>query len=1314
MPRLISHPQKGVWGMNAGALPLTKILLLFLYMEFSESQLDASGKPLQPPIEEGRALPELELKEIQRSAQPINQEGGEKKKIEIIRPWNNYTIITLEESPEIIILDENAEPIDDFKPPLSTKEITVNWAESDIGHKIGKPYIGNSRDHVSSNLIMMIDQVPLELKAFAQKSLGNYRNTYFELRSSGQKPVKLSASELTVLSDKYVLLTTKEGAFFAFVTKNEKGVTLAPKDWKRLNPSDPIPQELKKEVEKLLGENEGYKQLNASHYALITDVGINIFDTGDAQGSPIFSESIPSVERNIAIDPSNPNVIYYCQSSNPRSVARLDLSEEPNTWKSVVTEFPKKYESVRNLQLDPTGNFFLFYSKEDLVVVIKDTLDEVKRVSGLTQVNFDSMGRIRAVDKNGYLVILEPNFTEVAENLDRWRVEKLAQGIQLQDIFGLETSKKKQEGSDDFEYLMPLRTQYQEQFTDVLSKITTGEGVYQVRQGFNKLREALRTQGLKPNEVTFIIEGLEEPITTKEREFAVKDAQIAITFIRGKIDGGLSITSVGEARAEMERLKAIEALLETDLRQQVSELSRELEQKSLGFFRQRGGELIKDISGLVERTRLDLEGFTSKAQMDDWLEFRYPQLKSRLGSLAKDVPLEADEAYKAIVVARTELQTIASTFEDKFKREYAKVREKASERIGATVDILAQDVDGLIDRLRTKGFTNRTAAEQYLSSSEAKKALETEIAGLASDNPDLAKELERGLKVRISNTLTEIERGALTQVAETGQQMVMFGDTAFPKWEAKVKEKVERKIDVTFEEDPKSHGPGVKALDILGDVSISIRTSAGEVEQVRLYEGWQNENEWRLGLLTYRGESIPPSYLTASEFKEIKKAYGDWSRGEKSKLQKELTEKRNTLKEIYTRREKIGGRTEADKAWQEEYRTAVEEYGKFVAENHISLLRRIDQIGSEPEVEYTNGKGFVPEWQSHWVMDPQTEKDLEDMAKALKMQLDLQEGLVNLKGHAGTGKDVRMKMFCALTNRPYFGIDGTKWTTEFELSEDVMLESKDGASQTVKVPSAVLNGITTPGAVVYFNEFNAMPEQAQIFLHALMDEKRSLTLKTSSGKTIRALPNVLLVGSMNPGYPGTFDPQFATRSRMVSLEIGYPPLTRKPDAGDRNPNPPYDSSEALRIARGIDSLADLTYEASLEHNEYVKIWDKYINGIDNDAPEPTGTQKFDIDVSLALVQFANNLRENFIKIFEKSRDARNALPVSQPITGRELRRCAYALSKMTPEEKATANPESVARELLDKYFLTHIDKKEDQEKIRTAMNTWTSRKRVRA
>ncbi len=1262
---------------------------------------------------EGReSLPELQLAELQKSEKPINDIEGKKLKVEAVRPWNNYTIVTLEGSDEIRIFDEDARVIPEFRKPLSSKKVTVNWNSSEVKNKLGqgKEYIGD--DTKTNNDTQNLSKLPLELRGFARAVLATASQGEFKLEQATMK--EFTASDVVVL-DKYIVLTTKDGGYFAYVTKNENGVVLAPQNWQRIDYTKQVPPELNKYAERILGEHEGYKQINDKYSVLITDVGINIVENDKVKGAPVFSDLVPSVERNVAVDPTNPNVIYYCQSSNPRNIRRIDLSAEPNTWGVVAAELPQKYDGISNLQLDPSGNFFLLYSKEDLVILTRDGLQEVKRMPKLTQVNFDATGKIRAVDKDGHLAIYEPNFEELAQEIDRHRVEKLASGIQLQDIFDLQASKKSEKGGEVLERLEPLRAKYQEQFGEVLAKITTQEGVLQLRQGFNKLRDQLRQHGLKPNEVNFIIEGLEAPIVEKEKEFAVKETQDVLTSVRAKLAGSLSITSISEARAEVDKIKAVEALLEGDLRQEFRQVAQELEQKSLEFFHQRGGEVIKDVRGLLDRTKTDLEAFTSKTQMDDWLEFRYPQLKSRLGSLAHDVPLEADEAYKAIVSARTELQELATQFEEKFKREYAKVREKAVERIEGTVDTLEADIEGLIDRLRSKGFADRRAAEQYLDTSEARKTLETEITALAGNNPDIAKELERALKVRLSNALTEIERGGMTQVAETGQQMILIGETYFPKWEAKVKEKGERKVDLLFAEDVKSHGPGVKAADILGDVALNIKTSTEKVENVRLYEGWQDENEWRLGLLSYRGEAIPPSYVTAGEYKTIRKEYSDWSKGEQSQLQKELQEKRDALKEIYSRRQKIGERTsEVDEAWKQEYQAKLNEYATFVAEHNIVLLKRIDRIKSEPEIEYTNGKGFVPEWQSHWVNDPQTAKDLEEMAKSFKMQMDLQEGMLNLKGHAGTGKDVRIKMFCALTNRPYFGIDGTKWTTEFELSEDVMLESKDGASQTVKVPSAVLNGITTPGAVVYFNEFNAMPEQAQIFLHALMDEKRSLTLKTSSGKVVRAHPSVLLASSMNPGYPGTFDPQFATRSRMVSLEVGYPPLTRKPDVGDTNPNAPYDASEALRIAREVDSLSDLTYEASLERNEFVKMWDKYINGIDNGSPDPNSTQKFDIDASLALVQFANNLRDNFIKIFEKSRDARNALPVSQPITGRELRRAAYELSKMTPEEKATANPEAIARNLLDKYFLTHIDKKEEQDKIRTAMNTWTSKKRVRA
>jgi MoxR-like ATPase len=335
------------------------------------------------------------------------------------------------------------------------------------------------------------------------------------------------------------------------------------------------------------------------------------------------------------------------------------------------------------------------------------------------------------------------------------------------------------------------------------------------------------------------------------------------------------------------------------------------------------------------------------------------------------------------------------------------------------------------------------------------------------------------------------------------------------------------------------------------------------------------------------------------------------------------------------------------------------------------------------------------------------------MAQALRMQGDLQEGILDLKGHAGTGKDVLVKMFCQRTNRPYFSVDCSKWTTEFELSEDVVLEAKDGASYTIKVPSQVLNAITTPGAVLYFNELNAMPEQAQIFLHSLLDEKRSLSLKTSSGQVVKAEHSVLLIDSRNPGYPGTFDLQMATKSRTVSLEIGYPSLEKTHKLGETNTNLRYNSSEALRIARQVKSLEGLTYDPNMERNEFVKLWDKVVNGDQNDAGQASITQKFDLETILALVQFSDKLRDDFIAQYEgDSKAKRNALPVVQPVTGRELRRCAYMLSQMPDAEKVNGNPEDEARELLRVYFISHLDKQADKERIVTSMDSWTSSKRV--
>ncbi len=901
----------------------------------------------------------------------------------------------------------------------------------------------------------------------------------------------------------------------------------------------------------------------------------------------------------------------------------------------------------------------------------------------------------------------------LAQVMERKRIARLTQGVNATDLFRIDDLKKKggKTAVEKEKDLIPVKEKMERDVAPALESLDTLEHAANFRKQLEELRRQLRQQGLANDEVVFVTEGIEASVKEKEKQFVSKETVPMLESIEKGLAAGLSLSTAVILRADLDRLKATELLMDDTVRGRYHALVNTFNLAYQELFQREGSKIIEEVQGLLKGIRTQLDAITNKNGFDDWMEFRLPQYKSRLGEMLRDCPITADDAYRAISGARTELQTIAAEYQKKFEEEYAKVREKAAGRVDAVVVDLEGDIAAIVKRLQDKNFKDRAAAEQYLSSSEARRVLESEIQALASDQPDIAEELKRALRVQISNSLSAIERGAQLNIAETGQQMVLFGKTTFPKWEAKVKEKRKRAVSLTFETDERSHGPGVKPDQIQGDVVFAVTDQKGEKNKVGPYEGWTDEHEWRLGLHALRGQSTPPSYMTAEEFRNVKKQYSAWESGT---LKKEYETRRQELATIYATREKVGKRS-ADKEtlWKTMYQAKLRDHAEFLAKNHISLFRRADAVRESDEVD-TNGKGFVPSWQSHWVVDPDTEYNLERMAETFKMQLDLREGVLNLDGHAGTGKDVLMKMFSNRTNRPYFSTDCTKWTTEYELSEDVVLEAKDGATQTIKVPSAVLNGIQTPGALVYFNEVNGMPEQAQIFLHALWDEKRSLTLKTSSGKVVKAHPTVLFASSKNPGYPGTFDPQFATKSRMVSMEIGYPSLHTIAKPEDKNPNKPFNSSEALRIAREVSSLSDMTFEPNMDRNEFVQMWDSHVNGIKNGAPKPSAVQEFDIKTILALVQFGTKLRENFKLNFEKSRDARNALPVHQPLTSRELRRAAYGLSKTPVDEKIKGNPDTTARELLERFFLSHIDKTEDREKIKTAMATWRSQKRVAA
>lgn len=1136
--------------------------------------------------------------------------------------------------------------------------------------------------------------------------------------------------------EQYLIITDSNQqnnlGFIVYDTCDANGNSVHPRLWKRSEGSPDYPAPLKNFISKI------FKTISVKHIdlgnnvrAIIKDDQISIIKDADE-----FSDPVKNVGNNACSSHKDgKHTVYYCTSTEPRELSYVETYKPRHEWKVKIKRFPRgtRYGEVKDLRMDPTENFFLFTCANKLTVVDAEHLEEVSGFpDDIRNFWFDEKGRLQTVDNNGHWVIYETNFRELADQLrdkkkkaeqeeEAKKARELAQKVQITTVFEEEKKEESAEATRKKELAENYREKKHEVeaiFADKLRAAKTAADLVKIRKALTLCKEMFLTEGCSTEIVDYITGTIEQKLKEKEENIVETEILPTIENIRKQLAGQLSVGLISQVRPDIEKIEAAYDRLGDKTKEEVRKLGEEFRKKTAETYRTQGSELERETESIVKKAEAELKAITSKLIFDDWLESTYPQLKSRIGFYWRECPIELDETRKKITEARTRLDALVGEYEQKFTNEYAKIRESAAERTSTMKKMITADIQKFIDRIKAKKLKTRTDLENYMAKSDALKELKQEISLLKNADPAASEELAFTLKVKLANLTTEIEDSSNVEIAETGQQMRRFGNIEFPVWEGEIKSGLGKKTtEIVFAVNEKSKGPGVKAQDIMGDVALLITTSRGKKVQVRLFEGMEMENEWQMGSFTYRGSLIAPSYLSQKEYFEIKKAWADWQKGETSKLRQEDLCRRKELHELY--KIYLANRQNPSLDHKGQYSQKLQEYGVWRAKNNIHILRRMERVAGAPEPGYKNGFGLVPERSNHWVIAPEDEKNLEKIAEGFKMQTELQEGCLNLAGHAGTGKDVLIKLFAHLTNRPYFSIDCTKWTTESELSEDITLESVNGASQIVHVPSIILIALRTPGAILYFNEINAMTEQAQIFLHALMDEKRSISLKTRSGKVIKADPTVLIAGSMNPGYPGTFEPQLATRSRFYDIPVHYPELHRPKTANDTMQSEPYSVSEALKVARTTETFKHLTLDSNMERNEFVKLWDRHINKLDNGAPDLTKVQEFDLEVILALVQFAHKLREEFKRTHEKSefkkgdaRNIKNQLTVTHPLTLREMRRCAWLLGKIGNDEKINGNPEQVARDLIKKCYLNHIDKNDERQKIEDAMKSWTSQKRL--
>lgn len=187
-------------------------------------------------------------------------------------------------------------------------------------------------------------------------------------------------------------------------------------------------------------------------------------------------------------------------------------------------------------------------------------------------------------------------------------------------------------------------------------------------------------------------------------------------------------------------------------------------------------------------------------------------------------------------------------------------------------------------------------------------------------------------------------------------------------------------------------------------------------------------------------------------------------------------------------------------------------------------------------------KSRIPEIPDELIFTQEIMDSLELLAKLAKMQLGTDregnkkknsQGMILLEGDTGTGKDILIDIFCAQTKRPLFVFDCSQWTQNREFSYTYEFQGR-----TIRVDSEVKKALSTPGAMLYFNEFNQLSSAAQKYLNSLLSHRRKIAGAFNNNKETEQ--DVLITGSMNgrKGYHGTAI-EASSVSRLRYLEVDY-------------------------------------------------------------------------------------------------------------------------------------------------------------------------------
>ena len=299
----------------------------------------------------------------------------------------------------------------------------------------------------------------------------------------------------------------------------------------------------------------------------------------------------------------------------------------------------------------------------------------------------------------------------------------------------------------------------------------------------------------------------------------------------------------------------------------------------------------------------------------------------------------------------------------------------------------------------------------------------------------------------------------------------------------------------------------------------------------------------------------------------------------------------------------------------------------------------IEKYSLEARAYFEGQTRNIPDFDPKWRLTEYHKMLLEKILQTLNFQLLHHSGILILQGDAGTGKNVLIDMIAALTRREIFTVPCNVHTAKEDLQFEYGYNPEKG---TYRLPSQLVEGIQTPGAIVFWDEINALHPGVAKLHNPLFDYRRRMIFTEGSlKKTIQAEPTVLFIGSMNrsPNYLGTspLSPEIKSRARFEN--IGYPPF--------ENPRGGFFSHEAEILAPHTDSMATLT------ESEVRACWNQTFNNQETATASSILATNPEIARDLSqiheVLRAANRLRE----MYNAYQQGESTEPITQPVSLRE-------------------------------------------------------------